>query len=448
MASFIWTQEAEDTLINLLNKHGYPLPAETAVAFALSIGAARTNVTSKSIHLFRGGEVQAQQEVDVEIDNMSTEDLSDVDLRVVQLERILLNKNDELVGLRKRMKLGMRDETHKDIIRDTLQSCIRPLPTPRPASNPFRNKKTKIAEDVVLHLSDEHADQIVLPHRVNGLEDYNLNVALARAERFVQQTLDYTQNTLSNYEFETLWILAYGDHVNGEIHNSTQNSTFENPFANAVAVGQMHALMIRDLSPYFKQVKVVYVAGNHGRITHKKDYTTGALNNWDYLVGEVAAGYCRDLVNVEFLIPDAFTINVNIRGYVFNISHGDDIRGWNGIPWYGIERRNRRLEAIHAAHNQKINYKVLGHFHVASTSQDSCGETIVNGSWKKTDEFVYNALGGVQEPMQWIHGVHDRYGVTWRLPVYLKFDGDTDGPSRYKVQFASPNMNDALEALR
>ena len=31
--------------------------------------------------------------------------------------------------------------------------------------------------------------------------------------------------------------------------------------------------------------------------------------------------------NVSFLIPDCFSVNLDINGIGFNISHGDDVRG-------------------------------------------------------------------------------------------------------------------------
>ena len=64
--------------------------------------------------------------------------------------------------------------------------------------------------------------------------------------------------------------------------------------------------MYRDLAAHFEQVHVLYLAGNHGRRTPKKDYL-GACDNWDYLVAEVARLHCRALANVTFTIPDAWS---------------------------------------------------------------------------------------------------------------------------------------------
>ena len=76
--------------------------------------------------------------------------------------------------------------------------------------------------------------------------------------------------------------LAYGDFTSGEIHKACERSYYRNQFKNCLAIGQLHALMYRDLAAHFEEVNVLYLAGNHGRRTPKKDYL-GAHDNWDYL---------------------------------------------------------------------------------------------------------------------------------------------------------------------
>jgi hypothetical protein len=155
-----------------------------------------------------------------------------------------------------------------------------------------------------MHLSDGHHDQVVRPEEVGGLEDYNFPISCARAERYVDTVVDWTQNTLApKFHFPVLWVLAYGDFTSGEIHKACERSYYRNQFKNCkncLAIGQLHALMYRDLAAHFEQVNVLYLAGNHGRRTPKKDYL-GAHDNWDYsdywdyLVGEAARLHCREL---------------------------------------------------------------------------------------------------------------------------------------------------------
>lgn len=356
------------------------------------------------------------------------------DARVLQLEAQVIALRDEGQQCKRAYKAAQRENAVFEALVDELQQTVKPI-KPLPSVVKVGTNKDKIHESLVMHLSDEHADSIVLPHQVGGLERYDLRIALRRAEVYVDTVIRFTQQTLSNYAFDNLYILAHGDHVSGEIHGATDHSVYRNSFRNALAVGQMHALMYRDLCAHFPRIHVLYLSGNHGRRSIKKDYHR-PQDNWDYLVAEIAKLHCADLTNVDFSIPDSYSACLDIEGYGFAVAHGDDIRSWNGIPWYGIERRTRRWGAISAATDRKINYYCFGHFHNAATQAALNGETILNGSWVACDPYAFNALAVFSEPAQWIHGVHAAHGVSWRLNVKLRTEREHLGPKRY-----SPVLN-------
>jgi hypothetical protein len=316
---------------------------------------------------------------------------------------------------------------------DDLARVIVPF-EPLPDARPVYKSKAASEEHLIMHLSDGHHDQIVVPGECGGLEKYDFPVSCCRAEKYVDTVLKWTQETLHpKFRFPILTVLAYGDHTSGEIHNNVPRSYFKNQFQNCLAIGQLHAMIYRDLAPYFEQVNVIYVPGNHGRRSIKKDYH-GAHDNWDYLVAKTAEIYCKDLLSVTFTIPNAFSVNIEIEGNGFNIAHGDDIKSQLGIPWYGLERRKYRLLALNSVHaTTPIRYLCCGHFHRPATISNLNGEMLINGSWVATDAFIYESFGGYTEPTQLLHGVNSK-GITWKLPVRLKCDYENKGPRRYKVE--------------
>lgn len=353
---------------------------------------------------------------------------------ILRLGSKLIAANDEKNRLKKALVAAQRNNSIFESLVDEMQDAITPI-TPLPKAPTQKTHEGTIKESCVLHLSDEHADANVLPHQVGGLERYNFAIALRRAEQLVDTAIQYTQQTLANHQFDTLYIFANGDHVSGEIHGAVDHSEYRNMFRNALAVGQMHALMFRDLARHFKNVNVLYTPGNHGRRSVKKDYH-GAWDNWDYLVGETAKAHCCGIENIDFRIPDSFSAVVNIEGHGFCVSHGDDIKSWNGIPWYGIERKTRRWETLHAASDHDVTYYCFGHFHNPATQATVTGETIINGTWVATDPFAFNGLTVAGEPKQWLHGVHRKHGATWRLPIRLRSEREHLGPNRYSVLLA------------
>jgi hypothetical protein len=363
------------------------------------------------------------------------EDYDPTDRKVQELQGEVLHLTEERNRARKQAKASAKFDGLFQAMTGVLTDRvipIKPLPKVRKKSVP----KGIITEHAVLHLSDGHHDQIVNPSECGGLETYDFPISCCRAERLVESTIQWTQNTLSSrFRFPVLNVLAYGDFTSGEIHGAAGRSYFRRCMKNCHAIGKLHALMYRDFAPHFEQVNVVYVPGNHGRRTNKKDYH-GAQDNWDYLVGLMAKLYCQDIDNVSFLIPDCFSINLDINGVGFNIAHGDDIRSSMGIPWYGLQRRQKRLQALQPLLDcPRVRYFCVGHFHQKGMVGEQDSETIMNGPWLATDAYAYNSLSAYSEPFQWLHGVNSKYGITWRLDVRLK-DAirEAAGPQRYQIE--------------
>ena len=233
------------------------------------------------------------------------------------------------------------------------------------------------------------------------------------------------------FRFPVLWVLVYGDLSSGMIHKACERSYFRNQFKNCLAIAQLHALMLRDLAPHFEQVNAVYVSGNHGRTSPRKDYQ-GAQENFDYLIAEITRLHCRDLNNMSFLIPNSWSVNVEINGHGFSIAHGDDLHCTTSLPWYAMQRRQKGLIALGTVAGVKPEYFVSGHFHTSGALADVQGEMLLNGAWVATDPYSYNSLAAYKEPTQLLHGVHERYGVSWRLPIKLKRPHEK--PARYKIE--------------
>jgi regulator of replication initiation timing len=350
---------------------------------------------------------------------------------LVKLESKIQSQTNQIKSLNQKLKSAYRKNNILTVFEDELKNNIKPL-TKLP-TRPIINKKAKYKEDLVIHISDQHADQIVLPEQVGGLENYDFNVALCRAETYVDKTLEYIYN-MKNYEFENVWILMYGDLVSGEIHGAEKESYYRNMFKNSIAVAKMNSLMIRDFASYFKKINVICLTGNHGRRTLKKDFYN-PQNNWDYLVYQTMKMSCENIPNINFTIPNSYSIVVEINGHNFFIAHGDQIKSYNSIPYYGIERKTRRLIALNSSQGRHINYYVFGHFHTGSSMSHLNGETIINGSWLGTDPYAYDSLSVFNKPKQWIHGVDKKYGISWRMDVHLKDEKkEKKGPERYKVE--------------
>jgi hypothetical protein len=361
--------------------------------------------------------------------------LADVDPtneRILELESEVVHLTEERNREKAKVKAGAKiTGLFKAVVKE-MDARIKPFKALPSAYRP--DSKGQIVEHCVLHISDMHADAVVRPGEVGGMEEFNFPIACARAEHLVESVIDWTQSALApRFNFPVLWVLVYGDLSSGTIHKAAERSYYRNQFKNSLAIGQLLGLMMRDLSSHFSSVNVVCVSGNHGRITPKKDYG-GSQENFDYLIAEIARMHCKELMNTSWLLPDAWSVNLNINGVGMNVSHGDDVRSNGGLPWYAMQRRQKGLIAMNSVQGGlHTKYFAQGHHHAQGSLADMDGELLMNGAWIGTDQFAYNALAGFREPSQLLHGMNEKYGASWRLPIRLKTPGERGGPKRYLI---------------
>ena len=148
-----------------------------------------------------------------------------------------------------------------------------------------------------------------------------------------------------------------------------------------------------------------------------------------------------------------FTISpflvTEILGNKFLLTHGDQVKGWNGLPFYGMVRSETRFRTIlertknindlmdylnaegiedtdkkalleHALNYAKsFDYMVMGHFHsMAELETNSGGRIILNSSFAGGDDYSINTLLSANSAAQKFFGVHAE-GKTWTYDIQL-----------------------------
>jgi len=127
----------------------------------------------------------------------------------------------------------------------------------------------------------------------------------------------------------------------------------------------------------------------------------------------------RDQQNIKFTIPKSFFLTKTINNHNFLICHGDNIRSWMGIPWYGINRAIANFTELMASRGQFFEYVALGHFHNDACMRKVSGERLINGSFTGGDQFSLGAMTTISTPVQMLFGVHKDIGISWRFPIKL-----------------------------
>lgn len=281
--------------------------------------------------------------------------------------------------------------------------------------------KGKIKEDAVLLLSDAHVGKknIYLNPRTGQNEvTYNLDIMAKESNKLANAVFDITSLLSPRYDIDTLWILTLGDLIDNQQIFPGQKFSIECDVGKQLwyAVGMMSDF-IKTMLTRFKYIKVVGIPGNHGRLTEKPE-SMPATSSWDYQLLKILDVYFKDNKNVTFTIPDSYYYLLNILKWKYYLHHGNTIKSWMGLPYYGVSRQSKSRKV-----EMEYDLELIGHFHQCmEIPVGGRSKTIVNGSWIENDIFAWHYMGILSTANQSFFGVSDKRPRTWTFTLDLGTD--------------------------
>ena len=319
------------------------------------------------------------------------------------------------------------EEAHEDIdIVTRLEAALdRRVPTmpAAPVMPALPKRLPGKPESVVALVSDYHIGERVDFEETGGLNQYDFDTFCRRWQYHVDGIGGICLGKLTGYDFPELRIFALGDMVSGIVHDElveTSDGTLMDWLIDGASV---IAQGIRQLAAEFPNVRVDWHFGNHGRVTQKVRFKRRWVN-YDYLMGHMVGLHLADQPNVEFVNHKSFWSLADVQGHgVLNL-HGDNIKGWNGLPAYGINRAVGNLQALLQQRNHRFQYVNLAHFHQTALIERMDCDVILNSSAIGANEFSIGALFAGAKPRQVIYGMHPDKGQTWLYRLDLTGGGD------------------------
>lgn len=288
------------------------------------------------------------------------------------------------------------------------------------APKSVKGKKPSV-ETAIQMFSDWHAGENVSAEAVRGFNEFNDRIFRERVDRVVEAHLSIKDRLESGggYRFEKCIVGANGDFVSGTIHELEKHSDHDNIVWAVYETGRILANAVRQYAAQYPTVEVFCTSGNHGRLPDaRRVQQKEPTRSWDTLVYLFAKEMLADCRNVSFFIPNSYSAAFDVYGWRFLQTHGHDVKSWNSIPWYGLNRLVGNINALEAGRGTPIHYWLFAHFHNASSLPHASGESFVNGSIIGSNEFAFNALGKADRPTQWLLQVHPEHGVGGRWPLF------------------------------
>jgi hypothetical protein len=288
------------------------------------------------------------------------------------------NQESHVKALKRDLRLMDREIAERDQ-RIAVMQHYQDIPTKCPAvKSKQKPKHPSGSATAVFVASDWHIEESVDPQAVGGQNEYNLDVAWARARQFFQSIVWLLQAKRHEARIDDVVIALLGDFITGLIPMSDPSLLREVGPVRAARIAQEmldEGLRYVAKEAGARRIIVPCVGGNHGRLTPKPTFSRGAQYNLEnYMLGELARGFKRDK-NFEFVTTDDFCVTLDIEGLRVRFSHGDNVRYAGGVGGITVPLKKAR-HRWNATPGGYADLDVLGHFHQAFDG----GDFVVNGS--------------------------------------------------------------------
>ena len=343
-----------------------------------------------------------------------TEERIEADVRIRRLRA-------ELKDVKAKYEEAHADSALENRLCDALDVRIPALaPVPAPT---FTSRNPGRAESVVALLSDAHIGEVVDFEETGGLNHYDFDVFCRRWQYMVDGIGGIAFGKLTGYDFPELVVCALGDMVSGIIHDELVETSDGTLMDWLIDGSHVIAQGLRQLATEFPSVRVEWHFGNHGRVTQKPRFKRRFVN-YDFLLGHMVSLELRDQANVAFTNHKSFWSLTDIQGrHLLNL-HGDNIKGWGGLPAYGIHRAVANLSALLSSQRRTFDIVNLGHFHQTGLLERVDCDIMLNGSIVGGNEYSYGALFTGSKPRQVVYGMHPERGRTFQYAIDVS-NGDT-----------------------
>lgn len=289
----------------------------------------------------------------------------------------------------------------------------RPPVWPKPSGRPR----------TILHLrSDAQIGTLTTPEETAGIGGYNFEIFLERQERLEKGLLSVLEREASRAPISGIYIANLGDMVEGHAIYPGQAYHLElhvlkQALQGAEALAASDLRVARALSEVCdKPVYEFCIGGNHGRGDKKKGAAPYGVS-WDLVLYHFMQQRLMNQKRIPFDIPEGPWAVRTVGDQRFLFTHGDVIRSWMNIPFYGIDRYDHRL------HRTLAHYGIPPHRYMAIGDKHVPGfvyNWFCNGAYPGGTDFSISHLGQAARPAQMVLIVEEGVGVVSHEIIWLE----------------------------
>lgn len=276
-------------------------------------------------------------------------------------------------------------------------------------TNGIKNS-SKPEKSVVLNISDVHVGK--------KTSSYDTDKLCQRIEYLFHKTAEEVKLMKKTHTVNAVHLNFIGDIIDNDSLYPTQPHHVDKEKAgNATKqIKVATELFSRVIAKFQKEVKVPVVVnavkGNHGRVSKFTD----EANNYDIMFYNSLEIAMYGNNGVTFNISEDFYNLVYVENHGFLLNHGNGVKMYQNIPWYGLVQRCMRWAG---SMSQQFDYMVVGHFHTNGEQEWNDKIIFMNGTAVTDDKFGLEFLGLSASNNFWLFGVSKNAGIDTRIKINL-----------------------------
>lgn len=265
-------------------------------------------------------------------------------------------------------------------------------------------------------LSDVHGEEVVLPHKVNGLNEYNPTIATRRVNRFHELVTRFLKVDRHETRIDNLLLWWGGDFFTNDMHGAPTAMGPAPAVAQAIdqLVSGLRYLLAQDKT---LKIHIVGSVGNHSRAQTQKpvNQATEQENSWEWLMYHTIRTLFKDEKRVTWTLDNSYHSYVRVYDKTIRFNHGHlgwryqmGLGGVHGPLWKVISQTWDK--------QYKADLTVCGHYHTLTPA--SMGRPyMVNGSVIGVTPYGLNF--GFEPPAQMYFLVHNKYGIVNQRALFV-----------------------------
>lgn len=330
----------------------------------------------------------------------------------VKLDKKVVTHKSEAAFYKKLYEASLKDNTKKELIVQTIQEYTKAFPSVPLRHLEKTNKKPygEQTQIMVAPLSDTHVGEQVFKDQMRNLNEYNIDIFNKRIYGWANQIIKLASSRRQSASVDELIVPMLGDMISGDIHEELARSNLANCMEQMIRGASIIAQALMYMAPHFTKITVPCVVGNHGRMTRKPPMKDKNMD-WDYMLYQWIATFCKNQSNLEFHIPRSFLTTFKVHDKVVLIMHGDSVSGaGSGGSVAGAIAKLRSVFQYRKALQREIEEAMdddsaiefdsvmIGHFHRIDETDIGTGSLHICGTMKGPDEFALQRLHAATPP--------------------------------------------------